>query len=84
MCPSVKSTVVTKESGAQGKVKWSPTQISLGSSLMGSINRKIKQTHICCSSPNSTMEQLVTDRNRKKCVARTHETFMMRSEHVCF
>lgn len=37
-----KSTVVIKESGADSKVKWSPTQISSGSSLMGSINRKNK------------------------------------------
>lgn len=47
MCPSIKSTVVTKESGANSKVKWSPTQVSLGSSLMGSINRKNKtNTHL--------------------------------------
>lgn len=61
MCPSAKSTVVPKDS----KVKREPTQVSSGSSLTGSINRKNKtNTHLLFFP-----KQYVVDRNQK-CVAR--------------
>lgn len=66
MCPSAKSTVVPKESGADSKVKREPTQVSSGSSLTDSINRKNKtNTHLLFFP-----KQYVVDRNQKKCVAR--------------